>query len=193
VSRTYIPFHLDKTDNCTLYYDYKEHQFFKSPGAKQGSLVSVLSGVAGVIIYALFKDVLVDLGTDNPLSIAGFSFLISCLLTLAAMWGIKIAIRKSNDKIELVMTPPPKDILVYIQEGKKWLRNSMFIILFAFLFSFINILLLCIDPGSGILFFTNTVAWMMFFIFIWGVRPFKRITIYKKMKREIIKREQELI
>lgn len=193
MNRSYIPFHLNKTDNITLYYDFKAKQFFKSPGGKQSSFIAILSGTVGIIIYALFKDMVMNIGGQNSLSIVSFSLFISSLLALGTIWGIGYAVEKNRDKIEIVATPSKKELLIYIKEGRKWLRTSLFLILFLFIITMLNALLLFLEPNSGLLFFTNTLLWAVLIVLIWGVRPLKRKTIYYCLKKELLNNTRELI
>lgn len=193
VNRSYIPFYLNKTDNITLYYDYKAKHFFKSPGGKQSSVITILSGTAGIIIYALLKDTVINVGGQNPLFMILFSLFISCLLAIGTMWGTGYAFKRNRNKLEIIATPSKDDTLFYIQEGKKWLRSSLFLILFLFLFTLINTVLLLLDPNSGLLFLTNTLLWAILIFLIWGVRPLKRRKIYKRFHKELLNNEQELI
>lgn len=191
--RSFIPFHLNKEENYTLYYDYKESRFFKSSGAKQGGLLPTLSGTAGVILYTYFKDSLIHIGAGSPLGVTGFSLMIGCLLFIVIALGISAATNKDSDKIEFVTTPSPEDILIYIREGRKWLKSSIRLIFYFFLFTLVALVALYLDPTSGLLFFANIVLWALVLFLIYGVRFFKRVAIYKKMEKEIMKREDILI
>lgn len=193
MNRFYVPFYLNKKHNITIYYDYEAKHFFKSPGGKQSSYITILSGTVGVIVYVLLKDMMLDIGEQNALFMVLFSFIFSCFLTIASIFGIGYAIKKNKDKIEMIKTPSKSEVLHFVQEGEKWLKSTVLLILFLLSISLINVLLLLSEPTSGLLFLTNTLLWTVLFILLWGVRPLKRKVIYKRFKKELLNNEQELI
>ena len=193
MKRTYIPFYLNKAENCTLYYDYEADYFFKSPGTKRGSINSILSGTTGVLVYVLFKDSILNIGTDSPLTVVVISLLISCLVAFIAILGIKIEMKKNEDKLEIVAKPSPRDTLEYINDGGKWLKSSLLLTFYLSLFLFVIIAFLYKQPLNGLLFFSNIILWAVLYSLIWSIRPVKRIKIYKRMKEEVLKSNRELI
>lgn len=193
MNRSYIPFYLNKANNITIYYDYEEKHFFKSQASKQSSFITILSGTAGVILYALFKDTVLNIGIQNPSFIILFSLFISCILAFGTIWGIGYTIEKNKDKIELITTPSKDDLKMYVQEGRKWLISTILLIVFLFAIVLMNVLLLLLFPISGLLFFTNTLLWATFIILVWSVRPLKRREIYKRFNEQLSKNDQELI
>ena len=192
MGRTYIPFYLDKTENKTLYYDYIEKRFFKSPAAKPSSFVSLFSGTVGVVIYSRFKDNVIEMGKDSPLLMFGLSLLLSCLLVLATGWAIMRAFHRNRDKLEFVPVPSDQEMLVYIQSGRKWLKSGVFLSLFMFLVAVSGLWLLYEAPEKGLRFFLNTGAWAILFLLVWSIQPIKRMTIYRRMKKEILQKERKI-
>lgn len=193
MARSFVPFYHKKTENFTLYYDYEENHFFKSKVGKQHPLLPILSGTAGIIVYALFKDMVIDLGFTYPISVVLFSLFISCILAFGAIGGLIYTMKKYLANHKIIVTLSKEEIMYYLHEGEQWLKSKMSLLSILFFFVLINVLFLLLVPSSGLFFFTNTGLSAALIILIWGIRPIKRKRIYKQFKKEIENDKQELI
>lgn len=185
MSRTYIPFYLDQKTNITLYYDYVEQVFFTSSNEKKGRFYSILSGMAGVVVYLLLKDVVFRIGGGNGFFVILFSLLLSVLVAFGMIWGTANLIKKNWHRIEKTSAPVREGLLVYIRSGRKWLTSTLILMLFLFFFNIVNLLLLLVVPSSVLLFLTNTVMWAILFLMLWAVRPNKRIIVYRQLELKL--------
>lgn len=185
MARSFVPFHHKKTENFTLYYDYEADHFFKSKVGKQHLFLPVLSGTAGIVIYALFKNKVLDWGFTYPISVVLFSLFISCVLALGTIGGINYSTRKYLDDYKVIVTLSEEEVRHYLQEGKQWLKSTMLLFWFIAFFVILNIGILLLVPNSGLFFFTNTGLSAVLIILIWSIRPIKRRKIYKKFKKEM--------
>ncbi|MFA8438666.1 hypothetical protein [Pueribacillus sp. YX66] len=193
MARSFVPFYHKKTEDFTLYYDYEANHFFKSKVGRQHPFLPILSGTAGIVIYALFKNKVLDWGFTYPISVVLFSLFISCILALGAMGGLMYTMNKYLDNHKVIVTLSQEEIRHYLHDGERWLKSKMLLLSMLFFFVLINILILLIVPNSGLFFFTNTGLSAALIILIWGIRPIKRIKIYKQFKKELENDQSELI
>lgn len=193
MSRTFVPFFHKKTDNYTVYYDYEAKHFFKSEIGRQHPLLPALSGAVGIIIYALFKDMVLDIGFRHPISVVLFSLFISCILATGAIGGLLYSTKKHLNDRKVIVTLSKEELVHYLHEGERWLKSKLSLLSLLFFFIFINSLFLFFIPKSGLFFFTNTGLSAALIILVWGIRPIKRKKIYSQFKKKIKNEKLELI
>lgn len=185
MSRSFVPIYNNKTANYTLYYDYKENYFFKVKVSKQHSFLPMLSGTAGIVIYALFKTTVLDWGDTSPTSVVLFSLLISCVISLVLIGGISYSIKKNIDVHKVIVTLSQEEMRHYLYEGNKWFKSNMLLLCFLVFFVCLNIVIIFHMPNSGLFFFTNIGLSTVMILLFWGMKPIKRKKIYKLLKKEL--------
>lgn len=193
MSRTFVPFYHNKTENFTVYYDYDANHFFKISKGKQHPLLPVLSGTAGVIIYSLFKDSIFNFGFDDSHSIILFSLFLGGLIAVGVIGGIMYSLKNRLNDHKIVVSLSKEELALYLREGKKWYRSTIRLLLALFILVLLNIALLYVMPNNGLLFFTNIGLSASLIILMWGVRPIKRKIIYSQFKKEIKMNERGLL
>lgn len=190
MTRSFVPFYYKKTENYTLYYDYKENHFFKSKVGKQHPTLPILSGTAGTVIYSLFKNKILDWGFTYPITVVVFSLLIGCILALGVIGGISYSIKKYLNDHKVIVTIPRDEIMHYLHEGIQWYKSTMLLFGFLAFIVLVNSVILLLMTNSGLFFFTNTCISAVLIVFLWAIRPIKRKKVYNWFKRKLANDEQ---
>lgn len=185
----FVPFYLDKSNNKTIYYDYKEKQFFSSGTGKQSSFFTSFtigfSGLIGTILYNLMKNISSDIGFHSPITIVLFSLIIGGILACVSIGVTLYTIKKHLEQKKIILTLSEGEVNYFNEEGKKWYNTTLKIIFFLLSVTFVNSILLYWEQTKAVLFFMNTLFFLIFVIVVWVLRPMKRRTIYKHFQKEL--------
>lgn len=181
----FVPFYLDKSNNKTIYYDYKEKQFFSSGTGKQSSFFTSFtigfSGLIGTILYYLMSNI----GFHSPITIVLFSLIIGGILACVSIGVTLYTIKKHLEQKKIILTLSEGEVNYFNEEGKKWYNTTLKIIFFLLSVTFVNSILLYWEQTKAVLFFMNTLFFLIFVIVVWVLRPMKRRTIYKHFQKEL--------
>ena len=181
--RTYVPIYQDKRYNTQIFFDYETNEFFTTPPQKK-SIITYFSGFVGIVFYSYFKNVKFDIGL-NPFTVVLLSIIFGVIISFVSIKLFMNVINKGLKTKKILLTPTKDQVKEYIYEGKKQSKTMYFISIFILSFSLMCSLILLIMPNSALFLILNPMIWAVLIIVIWGVRPIKKIQVYKQLKNEL--------
>ncbi|MBB4826685.1 MFS family permease [Sporosarcina luteola] len=181
--RTYIPVHFDKTIYRTLYYDSKERRFFESSGGQQNSLLSLLSGTVGVVLYSYLSNWTLSF-TDSRLTMMLVAAVLTLLLTISLIWLCWYISEKSRHKWEYVPTPSPEELQSLVRNGRRWLMSQVMLLTGFFMLNVFFTLFLFLFFNNGIVFVGMIILWAILFLMLWLLQPFARLRLLRRLEKQ---------
>jgi hypothetical protein len=181
--RSYVPIYQDKKYNSQIYFDYEANEFFTTPEQKPSSLI-YLSGFVGIVFYAFFKNISFDIGL-NPSTIVLLCMILGTILGFASIKLAMNVINKGLKTGKISVVPTKEQIKEYINMGKKQSTTMFFMIIFLLFLSLVCSLILYFMPTSALFILITPASWAILIIFIWAVRPIKKIQVYNQLKSEL--------
>ncbi|GKV56341.1 hypothetical protein NCCP2222_22880 [Sporosarcina sp. NCCP-2222] len=176
--RTYIPVHFDKSIFRTLYYDSKERRFFESSGGQQNSLLGLLSGTAGVVLYSYLSSWTLSF-TDSRLTMMLVAAILTLLLTISLIWLCWYISEKSRRTWEYVPVPSPVELHGLVRNGRRWLMSQVMLLIGFLVLNVFFTLFLFIFFNSGIVFVGMIILWAILFLMLWLLQPFARLSLLR--------------
>lgn len=189
LSRKYVPFYTNPESNEKVYYEYWNKQFYTNLQRKEKPTIIIASCFLAIFWFVFFKDITVYMLEGNQNggrlmqvfmsffgSLFGISILLSNVLVMEAI---------TQRKAKKVETPKATELLTWIEEGKKSFKLSLFILGVLFLSNVLIAVLLYAFPHNFMLFMSNTILGIVFFMKLRYARPLERSFLYWMMKKEI--------
>ncbi|MBC1364144.1 hypothetical protein HB797_07860 [Listeria welshimeri] len=173
----WIPIFYDKENNRTYFYHLKDYKVVEGSYSSQGSLVTILSGVVGVVLYSLLRHYLLTLSTTFLVISSVISGLVISVILVFVVDKI-ISENFQGRQVSLEHIPAS-----FFKEGAKQFNKQLRIVIVLLLLALICSYLLYASNGELILFFITILSWILPTFVLAFLRPFKRKKMYALYKK----------
>ncbi|MBC1622249.1 hypothetical protein HB947_01275 [Listeria welshimeri] len=172
----WIPVFYDKKENKNYFYNINEKKFVVGEYSAQNTIVTLLSGTVGVVLYALLGSFIIKMPTKYLVNLSILlGIFISVLLVIVIDYFSKKSFFGTPISIEKVSS--------CFEEGEKQLNKNLRIGFWTLLMAIGSTVVLYFSNGEAILFFATTLFWMLPIPLFILQRPFKRKKIYALYKK----------
>ncbi|MBC6308469.1 hypothetical protein HCJ66_02765 [Listeria sp. FSL L7-1582] len=172
----WVPIFYHKEEGKNYFYNLNEKRVVEGNYSTQGTFLTLLSGMVGVILYALFGSVIIKMSINHLV-------FLSIILGIAISIFLVIIIDYFSKKSVFGEGAPVEKISLYFAEGEKQFKKNMRLSFYTLLLAIGSTLVLYISDGEAILFFATALFWMLPIPLFVLQRPFKRKKMYALYKK----------
>ncbi|EUJ26956.1 hypothetical protein MFLO_13830 [Listeria floridensis FSL S10-1187] len=173
----WIPIFYNKENNTPYFYHFQNYKVVEGSYSTQGSLVTILSGVVGVVLYSLLKSYLLTLSTVFLVFLSSASGL---AISVILIFIVDKIISKNFQGHQVSLDQIPAS---FFEEGAKQFNKQLRIVFILLLLALICSCLLYLSNGELIVFFITTLSWILPAFVLAFPRPVKRRKMYTLYKR----------
>lgn len=178
-----IPFHRDKTNTFTIFYDVSKGEFYRKYTKINQSSGYPFSAIMATLTYPIVSGLTFSFIAKYPIIGLVSSFI---LVVLFYMITISILKRKwTEENIDYFPITSRDRMYRMIEEGKEDLQKLTWIISIHFLLNIILVFALIATPGSVLLYVVHTFFWWTFLILIFATKYFKRRKLYMQLEEKL--------
>ncbi len=172
----WIPVFYDKNENKNYFYNVDAKKIIEGKYSTQNTVVTLLSGTVGVVLYALFGSFIINMPTNY---LVGLSILLGIIISV-----LLIILIDCFSKKRVFGTPISiEKAAFYFEEGEKQLKKNLRLGFWTLLLAVGSSIVLYFSDGEAILFFATALFWMLPIPLFILQRPFKRKKMYALYKR----------
>lgn len=172
----WIPVFYHKEENKNYFYNLEEKRLVEGSYSSKSTILTLVSGTVGVILYALLKSVIINM-TIFHLTLLSF------LSGVAVSFIIIAAIDHFSRKSMYDKNISKEEATLCFKEGEKQFKKNMMTGFWTILLALISTVILYTSNGEVLLFFATTLFWMLPTTIFALQRPFKRRKIYTLYKK----------
>ncbi|EUJ32206.1 hypothetical protein [Listeria cornellensis] len=167
----WIPVFYHKEENKNYFYNLEEKRLVEGSYSSKSTILILISGTVGVILYALLKSVVIKM-TIFHLTL--LSIVSGVAVSFVIIFIIDYFARKNIYDKNVSQEEAP----IYFKEGEKQFKKNMMISFWTILLALSSTLILYTSNGEVLLFFATTLFWVLPITIFVLQRPFKRRKIY---------------
>ncbi|MBC1532031.1 hypothetical protein HCJ02_01615 [Listeria seeligeri] len=172
----WIPVFYDKKENKNYFYNVNEKKFVEGKYSAQNTIVTLLSGTVGVVLYALLGSFIIKMPTNY---LTGLSILLGIIISVLLIIVIDHFSKKSDFGTPISI----EKVSFCFEEGEKQFKKNLRIGYLTFLLAIGSTVVLYFSNGEAILFFATALFWMLPLPLFVLQRPFKRKKMYALYKK----------